>query len=161
METPDSPGASSDKEKIPAYIQRYMPSTSIIIFDDDQEYVERNTRLLEGRGYHVIFSAQTILGLETTLKTHLEEVNRLISEGRPIVALIDNQAPWEPGENPDNRGVGGAAESRIKAAYGEETVLCVALTSTENPRYGVKHIRPEEGPRAIFEYLSSLRSKET
>lgn len=135
-----------------------MPSTSIIIFDDDPDYVETIWEILENNEFHVIFSAPTIQDLESEIEANRDEVTRLVAEGHRVVALIGNIAPWKPGGESDYRGVGRIAENRIKAVFND--VTCIALTSTNKPGYGVDHIPSKDG-EAIITYLSSLHGKET
>lgn len=108
------------------------PNTQVIIFDDSTEYVETVIEILESEGHTIIGSAGSIAALEK----NLPDWKLKIVDGQSIVAILDNRAPWNDGEFPDQKGVGKVAERTIKQAIENTTTIATTSTDSDNVGYG-------------------------
>lgn len=133
-----------------------MPlNAQIIIFDDDEVQREYMRGELHAKGHTVVGEAGSIEELE-----HL--LSRLsLAPDTQAVALIDNNAPWELGEEPDSKGVGTEAE-RIIINFFERSKspgITVSETLSTNPQYGEHHYIVG-GEVRIGEFVTKLPRKE-
>lgn len=131
------------------------PNASVIIFDDSPEILEITGRLLTGDGHTVIGKAMSIDSLDQLL-------TRLHSEipVTPVVALIDDNAPWYDGEAPDPKGVGAIAERRIKAVFKYVTTVATTSDDKDDVGYGEYRYRQRAGYGGIGKFVTSLPAKE-
>ena len=137
------------------------PTTYIILFNPDQDFVDTYREILEKNEYHILFVAPTIQDLERELESHQGEVRNLMSKKQRIIALIENWAPWKPDEESDYLGVGIIAENRIRTAYGNQAVTCIALTTTDHSFYGELTINITNESEVVLSTLSNfLKRKE-
>lgn len=103
------------------------PNATVILFDDSRDYADTATEVLERSGHTVIRILSNIDELQKYLAT--DEAKRA------TVVVLDHIAPWNAGEEADDKGVGPAAELRVRQALGE-SVITIANTSKKKPGYG-------------------------
>lgn len=133
-----------------------MPkNASVIIFNDSKEYVETVGEIIEREGHTVIGTAGTIEGLKKSLPDWIHNM-----PAKPIFALVDNQAPWNDGEEADPKGVGDIADRMIKEIF--PTCTTVATTSAGNDDVGYGDIRFNYRYETISigKFLTNLPAKE-
>ncbi len=130
------------------------PKASVIIFDDDAEMRETTRRLLVRGGHTVIGEAGSIDGLEQLLSSLQQETKK------ETVALLDNNAPWYDGEEPDSKGVGKTAEKRIKEALTDVITVATTHAGGEEAGYGDYYFNPGTGMKDLSEFIDALPAKE-
>ncbi|MBU2544598.1 hypothetical protein KJ618_03980, partial [Patescibacteria group bacterium] len=129
------------------------PNAKVIIFDDDEHLRNTVKEVLNSSSHQVIGEAGSIEELEILLAQ---------LDVSPTVFLLDNQAPWRPGESSDYKGVGHAARNRVKDRFGDQSII-VAFTSSEDTNYGDVNFNPSEQSlrKNLSEFITSLRHKES
>ncbi|MBI3955759.1 hypothetical protein HY339_00730 [Candidatus Gottesmanbacteria bacterium] len=132
------------------------PNASVIIFDDNADLRKTLREYLQSGGHIVIGEAGSINELERFL-AHLKQ-GTLPTE--PVVATLDNNAPWDDGEAPDPRGVGRAAERKIKAAIEKVTTIATTTAGSEKVGYGDYRFNPEAGMEGLSGFIDALPAKE-
>lgn len=133
------------------------PNAQVIIFDDDEMRREYMREGLHDKGHTVIGEAGSIEELESLLPA------LTFAPDEQTVALIDNNAPWKTGEEPDSKGVGRSAEKRIIDFFKSigQPVITVSVTLSENPQYGEHHYSLRTEPTGIIgTYVTNLPRKE-
>ena len=117
-----------------------MPKNSqIIIFDDSPVIVDIYKTLLTYEGHRVVGAAGSI----QELKINLPGWRQIMHPTQPIVALIDDNAPWMPGESPDALGVGRLAEEMIKEIIPEAITVATTTAGHMEAGYGDHYYYPE------------------
>lgn len=133
-----------------------LSSAFVIIFEDSPDTLETTKELLQIEGFTDIGTAGSIDELQTNLPLWIKNMTR----EKPVIALIDNHAPWRKGQEPDPKGVGGIAEKMIKEAI--EGVITVSTTSDDNINIGYgdyRYNRRESGIN-LGKFVTQLPAKE-
>lgn len=140
------------------------PNAFVIIFEDDPDALEMTREYVENGNHTVIGEAASIESLEklmhdlldeTSDKNHITEIQK-----GPVVALLDNEAPFNDGAQPESKGVGAVAERIIKEQI--EHAITVATTSKDVKQvgYGDHRFFPNEGYDTLGRFIDSLPDKE-
>lgn len=131
-----------------------MRNSFVIIFEDNPDALKTAIELLQREGHRNIGTAGSI----EDLRINLPGWTTSIRPDQPVIALIDNQAPWNDGEEPDPRGVGSIAERMIKEAIGHVTT--VATTIDDNVGYGDVRYDPRNRDVNVGKFVTQLPAKE-
>ena len=131
------------------------PNASIVIFDDNAGIRETTRELLINGGHTVIGEAGSVDGLEKLLERLKNET--LTTQ---IVALVDNNAPWCDGEEPDSKGVGRIAVQMIKVALMDVITVATTSSTAENVGYGDYRYQSGAGTEGLSAFIDLLPAKE-